>query len=137
LNQIFLGLIKSHRPDALIEVCHELGHPLENELCTIEQKVRDIFHHPLTVRELVTRVHEVAIIKNIDHPRENCREEQLVYLTWLWEHWREAEGVLRSVTGDPQSLSIGLGNSIAISDLNRNLVHFFVSSFCTERHLKK
>jgi hypothetical protein len=32
-------------------------------------------------------VHEVVIIKNLDHPRENRREEQSVYLTWLREHW--------------------------------------------------
>jgi hypothetical protein len=86
-NQIFLGLIKSRRPDALLEARDEMDHALENELYTIEQKIRDIFHLRLTVRELAMRVHEVVIIRNLDHPRENRRKEQLVYVTWLREHW--------------------------------------------------
>jgi hypothetical protein len=69
-----------------VEVHHKIDHALENELYTIEQKVCDIFHGRLAVRELVMRLHEVVIIKNLDYPRENGRKEQSVYLTWLQEH---------------------------------------------------
>jgi hypothetical protein len=86
VNPIFLGLIKSPRPDALMEVRHKMGHILENERYTIEQKVRNLFHRGLTVRELAMRVHEVATIKNLDDSRENRRKEESVYLTWLREH---------------------------------------------------
>jgi hypothetical protein len=67
-NHIFLGLIKSPRPDAFMGARHKMGHALENKLYTIKQKVHDIFHCQLTVRELAMPVHEGAIIKNVDYP---------------------------------------------------------------------
>jgi hypothetical protein len=69
-----------------MEARQKMGHALENELYTIEQKVHDIFHRRLTARELAIRVHEAEIIQNLDHPRENRREEQSVYLSWLPEY---------------------------------------------------
>jgi hypothetical protein len=98
-DQLFLGIIKSPRPEHLQTSPNKMGKVLGTAYPQIESALAAIHGRRLNLRELESRIHIIAHQLDMPGPRGRTRED---YLNWLNHHSPQGMELLQALVTDSQ-----------------------------------
>jgi hypothetical protein len=99
-DQLFLGIVKSPRPDLLNTAPSKMAKVLGTAYPDIEMAINTLYENGLTVRQLENRVSAIAGELHVDRPSGRARED---YFAWLDHYQPRSMELMEQLFSDPRS----------------------------------